>query len=108
MHIVTSSSPPPLHTHTHHTQVVVTEKERRDSELEHKRILEECSHVMEEYRAIEKKLRSHIVKSRSVRREGVVGWRSQSVRKIVSFSLPECAASCIYWLEELIPSQCCM
>jgi len=66
---------------------------------------------MEEYRAIEKKLRSHIVKSRSVRREGGVGWRSQSVRKVVSFSVPECAASCIlkeHRLEELIPSLCCM
>ena len=48
-------------------QVVITEKQRRDSELEHKRILEECNRVMEEYRITERKLRSHIIKSRSVR-----------------------------------------
>lgn len=46
------------------TKVVVTEKERRDSELEHRRILEECKRVMDEYRTTERKLRSHIVKSR--------------------------------------------
>lgn len=47
-------------------QVVVTERERRDSELEHRSVLEECKRVMDEYRAIERKLRSHIVKSRFV------------------------------------------
>lgn len=45
-------------------RVVETEKERRDSELEHKQVLEQCTAVMEEYRAIERKLRSHIVKSK--------------------------------------------
>ena len=48
-------------------QVVITEKQRRDSELEHKHILEECNRVMEEYRIIERKLRNHIIKSRSIR-----------------------------------------
>ena len=46
--------------------MVITEKQRRDSELEHKHILEECSRVMEEYRITERKLRSHIIKSRSI------------------------------------------
>ncbi len=45
-------------------QVVITEKERRDSELEHKKVLEECKIVMENYRLIERKLRNHIIKSR--------------------------------------------
>ena len=48
------------------SQVVVTERERRDSEIEHRRILEECKRVMDDYRATERKLRSHIVKSRCV------------------------------------------
>ena len=46
--------------------MVETEKERRDSELEHKQVLDQCTQVMEEYRAIERKLRSHIIKSKSV------------------------------------------
>ena len=41
-----------------------TEKERRESEVEHGRIMEECTRVMEEYRSTEKRLHSHIVKSR--------------------------------------------
>lgn len=45
-------------------KVVVTEKERRDSELAHRRVLEECRKVMEDYRNIERKLRTHIIKSR--------------------------------------------
>ena len=44
----------------------MTEKERRDSEIEHKRVLEECRKVMEQYQSIERKLRSSIIKSRSV------------------------------------------
>lgn len=47
-----------------HSQVVETEKERRESEIEHRRIMEECTRVMEEYKNTEKRLRSHIVKSR--------------------------------------------
>ena len=47
-------------------QVVETERERRESEIEHKRIMEECTRVMEEYRNTEKRLRSHIIKSRLI------------------------------------------
>jgi len=47
-------------------QVVLTEKERRDSEVEHQHVLQECTKVMEEYRATEKQLRTHITKSRWV------------------------------------------
>ena len=42
----------------------MTEKERRDSEVDHRRVLEECKKVMDDYRNIERKLRTHIVKSR--------------------------------------------
>lgn len=45
-------------------QVVLTEKERRDSELEHQRVLEECRRVIEQYKATERRLHTHIVKSR--------------------------------------------
>ena len=44
--------------------MVLTEKERRDSELEHRRVLEECKIVMDNYRIIERKLRNNIIKSR--------------------------------------------
>ena len=43
---------------------MLTEKERRDSEMEHRAVLEECKRVMDEYRTTERKLRSHVVKSR--------------------------------------------
>ena len=46
------------------SQVVETEKEKRESESEHRRVLERCNTVLEEYRSIEKKLRPHIIKSR--------------------------------------------
>ena len=45
-------------------QVVETERERRESEVDHRRVLERCNAVLEEYRSIEKKLRPHIIKSR--------------------------------------------
>ena len=34
--------------------------------MEHRRVLEECKKIMEDYRAVERKLRTHIVKSRCV------------------------------------------
>ena len=54
-------------------QVVETEKEKRDSEAEHRRVMDTCNAVLEEYRAIERKLRPHIVKSRPYYEER---WRS--------------------------------
>ncbi len=44
----------------------MTAKERRDSELEHLRVMEECNRVMEQYKAIERRLHTNIVKSRYV------------------------------------------
>lgn len=48
-------------------QVVLTEKERRDSEIEHRKVLNDCTTIMMQYQTTERKLHSHIVKSRQVR-----------------------------------------
>jgi chromosome segregation ATPase len=54
-------------------KVVGTEKEKRESEAEHRRVLDRCNAVLEEYRLIERKLRPHIIKSRPYFEER---WRS--------------------------------
>ena len=54
-------------------QVVETEREKRASESEHRRVLDRCNAVLEEYRIIERKLRPHILKSRPYFEER---WRS--------------------------------
>jgi hypothetical protein len=46
------------------TKVMETEREKRESEAEHRRVLDRCTAVLEEYRTIERRLRPHIVKSR--------------------------------------------
>lgn len=63
-------------------QVVETEQEKRASEAEHRRILDCCTAVLEEYRTIERKLRPHIIKSRPYYEER---WHS-SQRLAVSVS----------------------
>lgn len=53
--------------------MVETEKEKRESEAEHRQVLDHCTVVLEEYRNIERKLRPHIIKSRPYFEER---WRS--------------------------------
>ena len=79
-------------------QVVITEKQRRDSELEHKRILEECSRVMEEYRITERKLRSHIIKSRSI---GAGEGRLHNNSAEMSQLCAPVAGECTVWSDSL-------
>jgi hypothetical protein len=72
-------------------KVVGTEKEKRESEAEHRRVLDRCNAVLEEYRLIERKLRPHIIKSRPYFEER---WRSSqelNVRPHVTQSCVMCA-----------------
>ena len=68
-------------------QIVETEREKRDSETEHRRVLDRCNAVLEEYRAIERKLRPHIVKSRPYYEER---WQSSQRLNVSELSL------CVY------------
>ena len=70
-------------------QVVETEKEKRESENEHRRVLDQCTAVLDEYRTIERRLRPYIVKSRPYYEQR---WKS-SQRLGVSVS-ELCATSC--------------
>jgi len=66
------------------SQVVETEKEKRESEIEHRRILDKCTQVLEEYRTVERKLRPQIIKSRPYYEER---WKSSQ----------RLAVSGVYW-----------
>ena len=76
--------------------MVGTEKEKRESEAEHRRVLDRCNAVLEEYRLIERKLRPHIIKSRPYFEER---WRSSqelNVRPHVTQSCVMCAVGTLY------------